>query len=171
MAVPALMHGIAQEVGVEVNEMKVILVGDETQVDLKPFQTLKEHYDQVEWDYKKLDQHHNPEPYIEIRLKQDAPLLQSYNTSQTPLAYDVKGSERWTYGDRPVDLYQVGSYGLCLSAVALQTCVCYGRRLCEQRCRQGGCSQVFPGWQSHQQEGASLVCPAHRCLLKAFFTS
>ena len=39
--VPALMHGIAQEVGVEVNEQKVILVGDETQVDLKPFQTLK----------------------------------------------------------------------------------------------------------------------------------
>ena len=58
--VPALMHGIAQEGGVDVNELKVILVGDEHQVDLKPFQTLQTQYDQVEWDYKKLDQHHNP---------------------------------------------------------------------------------------------------------------
>ena len=56
------------------------------------------------------------EPYVEIELKQDAPLLQSYNTSQQSLAFDVKGSERWTDGSRPVDLYQVGSYGSCLSA-------------------------------------------------------
>ena len=48
--VPALMEGIAQEVGVPVSEFKVILVGDETQLDLKPFQTLKEQYDRVEWD-------------------------------------------------------------------------------------------------------------------------
>ena len=88
--VPASMEGIAQEVGVEIGELKVILVGDETQIDVKPFQTLKEQYRQVEWDYKKLDQLHNPEPYIEIRLKQDAPLLQSYATSQTSLACDVK---------------------------------------------------------------------------------
>ena len=73
-------------------------------------------HDQIEWDYMPLDQIHNPEPYIEIRLKQDAP-LQSYNTSQTQLACDVKDSERWTAGDRPVDLYQVGSYGSCLSAL------------------------------------------------------
>ena len=44
-------------------------------------------------------------------------MLLAYDTSQTPLAYDVKGSERWTYGDRPVDLYQVGSYGSCLSGL------------------------------------------------------
>ena len=35
--VPPLVHGIAQEVGVEVKELKVILVGDKTQLDLKPF--------------------------------------------------------------------------------------------------------------------------------------
>ena len=40
--VPALMEGIAQEVGVEVSELKVILVGDETQIDVKPVQTLKD---------------------------------------------------------------------------------------------------------------------------------
>ena len=68
MVVPALIHGVAQEAGVEMNELKVILVGDETQVDLKPFQTLKEQYDQVEWDYKQLDQHHNPEPYVMLRI-------------------------------------------------------------------------------------------------------
>ena len=50
-------------------------------------------------------------------MKQDAPLLQSYKTSQTSLAFDVKGSERWPAGDRPVHLYQVGSYGSCLSAL------------------------------------------------------
>ena len=71
----------------------------------------------VEWSYKKLDQLHNPEPYLEIGLKQDVPLLQSCNASQQQLACDVKGSERWTDGFTPVDLYQVGSYGSCLSAV------------------------------------------------------
>ena len=30
---PALMEGIAQEVGVDVNDLKVIHVGDETQLD------------------------------------------------------------------------------------------------------------------------------------------
>ena len=114
---PALMEGIAQEVGVDMNELKVVLVWDETQLDVKPFQILKEQYHQIEWDYKRLDQLHNPEPYVEIGLKQDAPLFQSYNTSQQQLACDVKASERWTNGDRPVDPYQVGSYGSCLSAL------------------------------------------------------
>ena len=41
---PALMEGIAQEVGVDVNELKVVLAGDETQLDVKPFQTLREKY-------------------------------------------------------------------------------------------------------------------------------
>ena len=50
-------------------------------------------------------------------MKQDALLLQSYTTSQTSIAFDVKGSEHWTAGDRPVDLYQVGSHGSCLSAL------------------------------------------------------
>ena len=87
---PALMEGIAQEVGVDLGELKVILVGDETQLDVKPFQTLREQYHQVEWDYKPLDQLHNPELYVKICLKQDAPLLQSYNTSQSSLAFDVR---------------------------------------------------------------------------------
>ena len=42
----------------------------------------------------------------------------SLTTSQTQLAFDVKGSERCNEsGDRPVDLYQVGSYGSRLSAL------------------------------------------------------
>ena len=45
---PALMEGIAQEVGVDMDDLKVILVGDETQLDVKPFQTLREQYHQVE---------------------------------------------------------------------------------------------------------------------------
>ena len=115
--VPALMRGTAQEVGVDISELKVILVGDEGQFDLRPFLTLQAQYDNVEWDYAPFDQHHNPEPYIEIRLKQDVPWLPAYSTSQQPIAYDVKGSEKFTQGDRPVDLYQVESYGSCLSAL------------------------------------------------------
>ena len=60
-----------QEVGVDVNELKVILVGDEHQVDLKPLQTCQQ------------DQHHNPEPYIEIRLKQDVPFSDFQHKSET----------------------------------------------------------------------------------------
>ena len=73
------MEGIAQKMGVDMGELKATLVGDETQPDVKPFQTLKEQYHQVEWDYKSLGQLHNPEPYVEICLKQDAPLLLSKN--------------------------------------------------------------------------------------------
>ena len=57
---PVLMEGIAPEVGVDMGDLKVILVGDETQLDVKPFQILKDQYHQVEWDYKKLDQLRNP---------------------------------------------------------------------------------------------------------------
>ena len=114
--VPVLMHGIAQEVTVDVSELKVILVGDEGQFDLKPFQTLQAQYDKVEWDYAPFDQHHSSEPYIETRLKQDVPLLQPHSTSQQAIAYDVKGSGKFTQRDRPVSLYQVGSFGSCLSA-------------------------------------------------------
>ena len=117
---------------------------------MKPFQLLKEQYHQAEWDYKKLDKLHNPEPYVEICLKQDAPLLQSYNTSQSALAFDVRGSERWTHGERPVDLYQVGSYGSCLSALRSRLTCAMGRSLHQQRCSQDGCSEVFPGWEPHQ---------------------
>ena len=42
-------------------------------------------------------------------------MLQPYNTSQNPIASE--GSDRYTAGDRPVTLYQVGSYGSCLSAL------------------------------------------------------
>ena len=35
--VPALMQGIAQEVGVDFNELKAIVAGGEHQVNLKPF--------------------------------------------------------------------------------------------------------------------------------------
>ena len=113
------MQGIAQEMGVDVSELKVILIGYEhqDQVDLKPFQTLQSQYDKVEWDCEMLDPHHNPEPYIEIRLKQDVPLLQPYSTSPQSIAYDMKGSECYAAGDRPVDLSQVGSYGSCLSTL------------------------------------------------------
>ena len=61
-ALPAVMQGIAQEVRVDVSELKVIVVGDESQLDLKPFQTLQAQYDKVEWDYAPFDMHHNPEP-------------------------------------------------------------------------------------------------------------
>ena len=45
-------EGIAQEVGVDINELKVVLVGDETQLDVKPFQLLRGQYHQIEWDYE-----------------------------------------------------------------------------------------------------------------------
>ena len=51
---PALMEGIAQEAGVDINELKVVLVGDETHLDVKPFQILREQYHQIEWDHKKI---------------------------------------------------------------------------------------------------------------------
>ena len=64
----------------DVSELKVILVADEVQFDLKPFQTLQAQCDKVEWDSVPFDMHHNPEPYIETRHNQDLPLLQVHST-------------------------------------------------------------------------------------------
>ena len=95
--VPALMHGLAQELGVEMNELKAILVGDETQLDLKPFQTLKEQYDQVEWDHRTitppaLAESPTMEPHLEIRLKKNTLLFQPFQTDCKPRPSDVKGA-------------------------------------------------------------------------------
>ena len=93
--VPALMQGVAQEVGVDLNELKAILVGDEHQVDLKPFQTLQQQHNQVEWDYEKFDQHHNPESYIDICLKQGRSIFPAFqhvpDSDHICLVADVPG--------------------------------------------------------------------------------
>ena len=47
--IPVLLSGIAQEVGLEPTELKLVLVADEGQYDPKPFQTLVETYDKLEW--------------------------------------------------------------------------------------------------------------------------
>ena len=139
--------------------MKVILVGDEHQVDLKPFQTLQQQYNQVEWDYKKLDQHHNPEPYIEICLKQDVPLLQSYNTSQTPIAADVKGSDRYTQGDRPVSLYQGGSCGSCLTALRSRLVCAMEGEFVSKGAVKIGAVKHFQGGNHINKKGVRILRP------------
>ena len=63
------------------------------------------------------DPQQNPEPHMEIRLKGDMPLMALHSTSQNSIACDVKESNQLTYSDSPVSLYQVGSYGSCLSAL------------------------------------------------------
>ena len=59
---PALMQVVAQQASLDMNELKVVLVGDETHFDPKPFQQLYAQYDQVKWDYAQFDPHHNAEP-------------------------------------------------------------------------------------------------------------
>ena len=101
--VPALMEGIAQEVGVDMNELKVVLVGDETQLDVKPFQILKEQYHQIEWDYKKIPQVFPPgpttmQPHVEIRRKNDTPFFQPNETNWRSIPLDVRPTrslDRW----------------------------------------------------------------------------
>ena len=51
---------------------------------------------------------------MEIRLKQDIPFFQPFNTDHKPRPSDVKLAEHWTDGEFPVDLYQVGTFGSCL---------------------------------------------------------
>ena len=117
---PALMERIAQEVGVDMNELKVVLVGDETQLDVKPFQILKERYPQVGWTYKKTTQSH-PAPsatlYLEIQCKGEASFFQPMLTNWRSIPSDVRPDRICTDGDKPVDLCQKGTFGSCLSAI------------------------------------------------------
>ena len=65
--VPALLSGVAQELGVEPCEFKLVLVGDGGQFDRKPIQTLMETCDKLEWEFAPCNPHDNPEPHLEIR--------------------------------------------------------------------------------------------------------
>ena len=119
---PALMEGIAQEVGVDMNEFKVVLVGEETQLDAKSFQILKEHYHQVEWEHKKLPPVFYPaspsmQPHVEIRRENDTPFFQPNETNWRSIPSDACPTRIWTDGDKPVDLYQRGTFGSCLCSI------------------------------------------------------
>ena len=95
----------------EPTELKLVLVGDEHQFDPKPCQSLMD--DKLEWEFARCDPQQSPE-HLEVRLKGDMPLMAPQSISQNFIAYDVQGS---SHGDHPVSLYQVGSYGSCLSAI------------------------------------------------------
>ena len=111
---PALMEGIAQEVGVDLGELKVILVGDETQLDVKPFQTLREQYHQVEWEFKKII------PALFSRVP--------YHGTACGSPTQEKCSILSTFPDRLPAIrrqtskwfmsYQVGTFGSCLSSIS-----------------------------------------------------
>ena len=85
--VPAWLSGIAQELGAEHGEFKLVLRGDEGQFDPKPIPTLMETYDKLECEFALCDPHYNTEPHLEIRLKGDVPLMAPHSTS---IASDVK---------------------------------------------------------------------------------
>ena len=55
------------------------------------------------------DPQQNPELHLEIRLKGDMPLMAPHSASQNSLAYDIKGSDKFTHDDNPASLYQVRS--------------------------------------------------------------
>ena len=119
---PALMEGIAQEVGVDMGDLKVILVGDETQVDVKPFQTLKEQYHQLQWEYKTILPSCHPvpptmQPHVEIRRKDDTSFFHPIHTNWRSIPSDIRPARICTDGDKPVDLYQRSTFGSCLSSI------------------------------------------------------
>ena len=111
--IPSLLDGIAQALGLEPKEFKIVY---EDQIDPRPFQDLhRQHYHDLEWDFKRFNAWQNPEPYLEIQLENEN--LHPHTKSQQSIANDVKGSNQFTDGSCPVSLYQVGSYGSCLSAL------------------------------------------------------
>ena len=123
---PALMEGIAQEVGVDMNELKVVLVGDETQLDVKPFQILKEWHPQVGWTYKKTTQSHSAPSatlYLEIQRKGEASFFQPMLTNWRSVPSAVRPARICTDGDKPVDFFQRGTFGSCLSAIRARATV------------------------------------------------
>ena len=113
----SLLDGIVQELGLEPKEFKIVLVANEDQTDPSPFQSLHQHYTDLEWGYQRFNAWENPETYLEIQLKNDNLLTHPHTRSQQSIACDVKSSNQFTDGSSPVSLYQVGSYGSCLSAL------------------------------------------------------
>ena len=61
------------------------------------------------------------EPHLEIRRKKDTPFFQPFQLDCKPRPSDVQLAERWIDGESPVDLYQVGTFGACLSSLRSRT--------------------------------------------------
>ena len=100
----------------------MLLVGDETQLDVKPVQTLREQYHQVEWTYNKMPLKYPAppamQPCVEIRRKKRHS-VPSNQCRRIGARYqsDVWPARICTDGDKPVDLYQKRTFGSCLSAI------------------------------------------------------
>ena len=58
-------------------------------------------------------------PHVEIRRKNDTPFFQPKPNEPNwrSIPGDVRPTRLWTDGDRPVDLYQRGTFGSCLSCM------------------------------------------------------
>ena len=94
-----------------------MVVANESDLDLKPSKRTQHQYEGLAWDFKPLNPLHNQEPYIEIQLQSETLLMNPQSGSQASNACNVKGSSRYTDGQFPASLCQVGSYGSCLSAL------------------------------------------------------
>ena len=101
--IPLLLDGIAQEMGLETKEFKIVLVANEVQIDPKRFQDLHQHYHDLtllgdpayEWQSAHASTHQIPAVHHQRRQR----------------------SNHFTDGSSPVSLYQVGSHGSRLSAL------------------------------------------------------
>ena len=61
------------------------------------------------------------EPHVEVRRRQNAPFDPPFQTDYRPTPSDVKPAKICTDGDRPVDLYQVGTFGSRISSIRSRT--------------------------------------------------
>ena len=138
--VPALMNGVAQEVGVDPEELKLILVGNDGQFDVKPFQQLMAHYEKVEWDFVPCEPHHKSRTVLG-------------SPTQTRIC------PWWLLTAHPRMPFQMISKVLMLERSQIQTHLRDGRRLLQQRSPQVVCREIVSIRESCEPEGLRRFCP------------
>ena len=115
--IPQLLAGLCQELCVEAKDLKLVVVANEGDIDLKPIKQLRDSMEDVAWEFKPKDALHNPEPYLELQFQAENLLMHPHTCAQGMIASDVRGSNAYMDACGPASLYQVGSYGSRLSAL------------------------------------------------------
>ena len=66
--IPQLLEGISQELGVETKDFKLVIAADRGDIDPQPLRQILQWYEGLQWEFKRMNSLHNPEPYLEIQL-------------------------------------------------------------------------------------------------------
>ena len=113
-----LVDGIAQEIGAERRDVRVMFAADHRQHDLSSWSYLKHMLmTETHFVWQRPNDLNHPRAYFEISLDNESLLMNPINTMSECVPKDITGSGAYTEPRQPAALWQAGSYGSALSTL------------------------------------------------------